>query len=295
MMGNPHMSDSAISANARDSFAKRAEHVRGRANWMRRRLLKMIVDAGQGHPGGDLSSADIVASLYFDILRIDPKNPAAPGRDRFVLSKGHCTGVLYTALAASGFFPEAELDTYLKPESRLNGHPNRAYLPGVETNTGPLGHGLPVGVGIAVAGQIDNAAYRVFVLTGDGELQEGSMWEAAMFAGHRGLGNLTVIVDRNRLQQGARTEETNSLEPLGDKWRAFGWEVVEVDGHDHAALLTVFDAAAEPRTKPRVIIANTFKGQGVSFMRDQAGWHHGVPNAEQHAQAIAELDAEMGK
>jgi transketolase len=295
MMGSPHMSDSAISANARDSFAKRAEYVRERANWMRRRLLKMIVDAGQGHPGGDLSSVDIVASLYFDILRIDPKDPAAPGRDRFVLSKGHCTGVLYTALAASGFFPEAELDTYLKPESRLNGHPNRAYLPGVETNTGPLGHGLPVGVGIAVAGQIDNAAYRVFVLTGDGELQEGSMWEAAMFAGHRELGNLTVIVDRNRLQQGARTEETNSLEPLGDKWRAFGWQVVEVDGHDHAALLAAFDAAAEPRTKPRVIIANTFKGQGVSFMRDQAGWHHGVPNAEQYAQAIAELDAEMGK
>nr|WP_206364774.1 transketolase [Sphingomonas populi] len=267
----------------------RTAHVRERANWMRRRLLAMIVDAGQGHPGGDLSAADIVASLYFDILRIDPADPSAPKRDRFVMSKGHCTGALYTALAGAGFFPEAELDTYLKPLSRLNGHPNRTYLPGVETNTGPLGHGFPVAVGIAVAGQIDKAEYRVFVLTGDGELQEGSIWEAAMFAGHRGLGNLTVIVDRNRLQQGASTEDTNQLEPLADKWRAFGWEVVEIDGHDPAILLAAFDDAAAPRTRPRCIIANTIKGKGVSFMENQAGWHHGVPNAEQYATALAEL------
>ncbi len=271
----------------------RAAYVRARANWMRRRLLRMIVDAGQGHPGGDLSSADILATLYFDILRIEGSSPTAPDRDRFVMSKGHCTGALYTALAGAGFFEEEELETYLKPESRLNGHPNRTYLPGVETNTGPLGHGLPVAVGIAVAGQIDKADYRVFALTGDGELQEGSMWEAAMFAGHRGLGNLTVIVDRNRLQQGAKTEDTNSLEPLADKWRAFGWDVVEVDGHDHKALLESFDRAAQPRSRPLVIIAGTHKGQGVSFMRDQAGWHHGVPNSEQYAQAIAELEAEM--
>lgn len=284
---------------SRDDAARtletRAMHVRERANWMRRRLLRMIVDAGQGHPGGDLSSADIIAALYFDILRIDPSSPAAPDRDRFVMSKGHCTGALYTALAGAGFFAEEELETYLKPESRLNGHPNRAYLPGVETNTGPLGHGLPVAVGIAVAGQIDKADYRVFALTGDGELQEGSMWEAAMFAGHRGLGNLTVIIDRNRLQQGAKTEDTNGLEPLADKWRAFGWDVAGVDGHDHAALLAAFDASTAPRSKPLVLIADTHKGQGVSFMRDQAGWHHGVPNAEQYAQAIAELEAEMDK
>ncbi|HWU73057.1 MAG TPA: transketolase [Sphingomonas sp.] len=286
-----HQTLRSSDANAH-TLEERAAHVRGRANWMRQRLLKMIVDAGQGHPGGDLSASDIVASLYFDILRIDPAAPNAPGRDRFILSKGHCTGALYTALAGAGFFPEAELDTYLKPESRLNGHPNRVYLPGVETNTGPLGHGFPVGVGVAVAGQIDGAGYRVFVLTGDGELQEGSMWEAAMFAGHRKLGNLTVIVDRNRLQQGARTEETNALEPLADKWRAFGWDVVEVDGHDVGALLEAFDDAAQPRDKPRVLIANTFKGNGVSYMRDQAGWHHGVPNADQLAQAIAELEAE---
>lgn len=275
----------------RSTVEDRAAHVRERASWMRRRLLKMIVDAGQGHPGGDLSCADIVAALYFDILRIDGASPAAPDRDRFVMSKGHCTGALYTALAGAGFFPEAELDTYLKPESRLNGHPNRTYLPGVETSTGPLGHGLPVAVGIAVAGQIDDADYRVFALTGDGELQEGSMWEAAMFAGHRKLGNLTVIVDRNRLQQGARTEDTNGLEPLADKWRAFGWDVVGVDGHDPVALLNVFDAAIEPRDRPLVIIADTHKGHGVSFMADQAGWHHGVPDADQYAQAIQELEA----
>lgn len=275
------------------TLESRAAYVHERANWMRRRLLRMIVDAGQGHPGGDLSSADIIAALYFDILRIEGSAPTAPDRDRFVMSKGHCTGALYTALAGAGFFEEQELETYLKPESRLNGHPNRTYLPGVETNTGPLGHGLPVAVGIAVAGQIDKADYRVFVLTGDGELQEGSMWEAAMFAGHRGLGNLTVIVDRNRLQQGAKTEDTNGLEPLADKWRAFGWEVAGVDGHDHTALLETFDRAAAPRERPLVIIADTHKGQGVSFMRDQAGWHHGVPNPEQYAQAIAELEAEM--
>jgi len=289
-----HQALRSSDANAH-TLEERAAHVRARANWMRQRLLKMIVDAGQGHPGGDLSASDIVACLYFDILRIDSANPNAPDRDRFILSKGHCTGALYTALAGAGFFPEAELDTYLKPESRLNGHPNRVYLPGVETNTGPLGHGFPVGVGVAVAGQIDRAGYRVFVLTGDGELQEGSMWEAAMFAGHRKLGNLTVIVDRNRLQQGARTEETNALEPLADKWRAFGWDVVEVDGHDVIALLKAFDDAAQPRDKPRVLIANTFKGNGVSYMRDQAGWHHGVPNADQLAQAIAELEAEKSE
>jgi transketolase len=271
----------------------RIAHVRERANWMRRRLLKMIFDAGQGHPGGDLSATDVIATLYFDILRIDPNASAAPGRDRFVLSKGHCTGALYSALAGAGFFPEAQLDTYLKPESRLNGHPNRTYLPGIETNTGPLGHGFPVATGIAIAAQIDAADYRVFVLTGDGELQEGSMWEAAMLAGHRGLGNLTLIVDRNRLQQGAGTEDTNALEPLADKWRAFGWEVVELDGHDHGALLDAFDDAAAPRSKPRCIIAHTVKGRGVSYMHDNAAWHHGVPDAGQYAQAIAELEAEL--
>ncbi|WP_347304570.1 transketolase (plasmid) [Croceibacterium sp. TMG7-5b_MA50] len=277
---------------ADNNLAARAAHVRDRALWMRRRLLHMIVDAGQGHPGGDLSATDIIASLYFDTLRIDPARPDAPDRDRFVLSKGHCTGALYTALAGAGFFAEEELDTYLRPGSRLNGHPNRLYLPGVEANTGPLGHGFPVAVGMAVAEQLDDSGYRTFALTGDGELQEGSMWEAAMFAGHRKLGKLTAIIDRNGLQQGARTEDTNSLEPLADKWRAFGWDVAEIDGHDYEVLLTTLDDAAQPREKPLAIIARTHKGQGVSYMRDQAGWHHGVPNADQFALALAELEAE---
>ena len=264
--------------------------LRRRATWMRQNVIQMIYDAKQGHPGGDLSAADILATLYFGVMRYDPAAPNDPARDRFVMSKGHCTGALYTALAGAGYFEVAELSTYLKPDSRLNGHPNRTYLPGVETNTGPLGHGLPVAVGIAIAAQIDAADYRTFVLTGDGELQEGSMWEAAMLAGHRQLDTLTAIVDRNRLQQGARTEDTNALEPLADKWRAFGWDVVEVDGHDHAALLdTLSDRSIG---KPRCVIAHTIKGRGVSYMSDQVGWHHGVPDADQYAQALAELTIE---
>ncbi|WP_093667166.1 transketolase [Sphingomonas gellani] len=254
---------------------------------MRRRSIRMVFEARQGHPGGDMSATDVLATLYFGVMRFDPANPLDPARDRFVMSKGHCTGALYTALAGAGFFPEDELSTYLRPGSRLNGHPNRTYLPGVETNTGPLGHGLPVAVGIAVAGQIDKSFHRTFVLTGDGELQEGSMWEAAMFAGHRKLDKLTVVVDRNRLQQGARTEDTNALEPLADKWRAFGWDVSEIDGHDHASLLATLEAPGTER--PRCIIANTIKGQGISFMLDQASWHHGVPTQTQFTTALEEL------
>jgi transketolase len=266
-----------------------AAFVAERANWMRRRSIQMVFEAHQGHPGGDMSATDILAALYFGVMRYDSAAPNDPGRDRFVMSKGHCTGALYTALAGAGFFPVDDLSTYMQPGSRLNGHPNRTYLPGIETNTGPLGHGFPVAVGIAIAGQIDGADYRTFVLTGDGELQEGSMWEAAMLSGHRKLGNLTVIVDRNRLQQGAGTEDTNALEPLPAKWRAFGWDVVEVDGHDHAALLDVLRAPEAPRERPLCIIAHTFKGHGISYMRDQVKWHHGVPDEEQYDQALREL------
>ena len=272
------------------TLEERAAHVREMARQVRIRSLRMVFEARQGHPGGDMSIADVLAALYFDAMRYNPANPTDPARDRFILSKGHCTGALYSTLAKAGFFPEEELSTYMQPLSRLNGHPNRSKTPGVETNTGPLGHGLPVAVGIAIAGQIDKADYRVFVATGDGELQEGSNWEAAMTAGHRKLSNLTLIVDRNRLQQGARTENTVGLEPLGDKWRAFGWDVSEVDGHDHAALLPLLDGS-QTRDKPLCIIANTIKGKGVSFMEDQASWHHGVPNAEQFAQAMKELEA----
>lgn len=272
------------------SLAERANHVREMARWIRKRSFQMVFEAQQGHPGGDMSATDVLATIYFDAMRFDPENPRDPGRDRFIMSKGHCTGAFYSTLAKAGYFPEDELSTYMAPLSRLNGHPNCTKLPGVETNTGPLGHGMPVAVGIAIAGQIDKADYRVFIITGDGELQEGSNWEAAMTAGHRKLSGLTLIVDRNRLQQGARTEETVALDPLDAKFRAFGWDVVDVDGHDIEALIPLLDGS-RPREKPLCIIANTIKGKGVSFMEDQASWHHGVPNAEQFAQAIKELDA----
>ncbi len=260
-----------------------------RALWMRRRAFQMVYEAQLGHPGGDFSAIDVMATLYFGVLRFDPKRPDWAERDRFIMSKGHATGALYTALCAAGYFPEDWLKTYMQPQSRLNGHPNRNYLPGVETNTGPLGHGMPVALGIAIAGQITNSDFRTFVLTGDGELQEGSNWEAAMTAGHRGLSNLTLIVDRNRLQQGAGTEETNSLDPLDDRFRVFGWHVEMVDGHDVAALLALLGAPVGERTKPLCIIANTVKGKGGSFMENKASWHHGVPTTEQFEQAMKEL------
>lgn len=266
-----------------------AATVAEKALWIRRRSFQMVFEARLGHPGGDFSSADILASVYFGVLRYDAENPTDPGRDRFVMSKGHCTGAFYATLAAAGYFPADELSTYMEPESRLNGHPNRNYLPGVETNTGPLGHGLPVATGIAIAGQLTGADYRTFVLTGDGELQEGSNWEAALTAGHRKLENLTLIVDRNRLQQGAATEDTAGLDPLDAKFEAFGWQVESVDGHDPAALLAVLGASPQGRGKPLCVIANTIKGKGVSFMENQVSWHHGVPNKDQYEQAMTEL------
>ncbi len=259
------------------------------ANQIRRSSLTMVHRAQLGHTGGDLSAADILATLYFGVLKFDPANPKWPARDRFIMSKGHCSGAFYSTLAIAGFFPEAELATYMQPLSRLNGHPNCVKIPGVETNTGPLGHGLPVAVGISIAAKLDNSPSRTFVLTGDGELQEGSNWEAAMSAAHYKLDNLTVIVDRNRLQQGERTENTVKLEPLADKWRAFGWEVRELNGHDHTELLTTFQQLPLAAGRPNCIIANTVKGQGVSFIQDQVGWHHRVPNDAEFAAAMQEL------
>jgi len=252
----------------------------------------MVVDAGNGHIGGDLSATDILATLYFGVLHVDPTRPNDPERDRFILSKGHCAGALYTTLAHRGFIPLDELRTFMAPLSRLNGHPDRNKVPGVETNTGPLGHGLPVGVGAAIGAQIDGARWRTFVLTGDGELQEGSNWEAAMTAGHRGLDRLTVIVDRNRFQQGDATENTVRLDPLADRWRAFGWAVAEGDGHDHAALLELFNRLPLEQGRPTCIIAHTTKGKGVSFMEDRAEWHHKVPSRDQLARALEELKDE---
>jgi len=258
-----------------------------KAQDMRRLVVGMIGKAGAGHIGGDLSVTDILATLFFSVLKLDPAAPLAPERDRFILSKGHCSAALYSALALRGFIAREQLATFLAPLSALNGHPNRRKVPGVEANTGPLGHGLPIGVGCAIAAKLAGAAWRTFVVLGDGELQEGSNWEAAMAAGHRGLDNLVAVVDRNRLQQGARTEDTNRLEPLADKWAAFGWQVVECDGHDHRALFDIFTAPRQG--KPLCVIAKTIKGKGVSFIEDRVEWHHKVPSPEQEQIAIAEL------
>jgi transketolase len=257
------------------------------ARLVRRADLQMINRAKLGHIGGDFSVSDILATLYGLVLSVDPENPTDPERDRFVLSKGHCAGALYSTLAHCGFFAESELETFAQPLSALNGHPNRTKVPGVETNTGPLGHGFPVAVGHALAAKLQGSARRTFVVLGDGELQEGSNWEAAMTASHYGLSSLTAIVDRNRLQQGARTEDTKSLEPLADKWTSFGFEVREVDGHDFGQLLTAFEPSTTGR--PVAVIANTVKGKGVSFMEDRVEWHHKVPSEEQVQAALKEL------
>jgi transketolase len=251
------------------------------ARRIRRTSLTMVHAARLGHPGGDLSAGDV--------LRIDPRDPRKADRDRFILSKGHASAALYAALAEAGFFPAGRLADYMRPLSMFNGHPDRNKVPGVEANTGPLGHGLPIGVGSAIAAKLDGAAWRTFVLTGDGELQEGSNWEAAMCAAHHGLDNLTAIVDRNRLQQGDATEQTVGLEPLADRWRAFGWAVVELDGHDIPALRSTLHAVPLAPGRPTCLIAHTHKGRGVSFMEDRVEWHHRVPSAAELDAALAEL------
>ena len=263
-----------------------------RARRIRRTSLRMVHQARLGHPGGDLSCADILAVLYFHVLQLRPDCPHDPGRDRFVLSKGHASAALYATLAERGFFPPQDLDTYMRPLSRLNGHPDRNKVPGVEANTGPLGHGLPIAVGMAAAAKLDGAAWRTFVLTGDGELQEGSNWEAIMAAAHLRLDNLTAIVDRNRLQQGDATEKTVALEPLAERWRAFGWGVVEVDGHDVDALVRAFGTLPAVGGRPTCVIAATNKGRGVSFIEDRVEWHHRVPTGDELAAALVELEGD---
>lgn len=262
--------------------------VRDLALRIRLGALDTIATAGLGHVGGDFSVTDILAVLYGGVLRVDPADPAWPDRDRFVMSKGHAAASLYTALALRGFFPESELATFAGPDSRLGGHPNRRKTPGIETNTGPLGHGLPVAVGMATGAQLAGAGWQTYVVVGDGEIQEGSNWEALMYAAHRGLSNLTLFVDRNRLQQGAGTEETNALDPLDEKIRAFGWETSVVDGHDIDALWAAIRAPRD-HGRPVAIVADTVKGKGVSFMENLAAWHHKVPSAEQVELARAEL------
>jgi transketolase len=265
----------------------RARYFERLARHIRRSVVTAIDTARAGHIGGDLSVTDILTTLFFGVLRLDPADPASPNRDRFILSKGHCAAALYSTLALRGFIAEETLATFMKPLSALNGHPNRRKVPGVEANTGPLGHGLPIAVGSAIASKLSGRNWNTYVVLGDGELQEGSNWEAAMAAGHRGLDNLLAVVDRNRLQQGARTEDTNRLEPLAEKWASFGWEVETIDGHDYGELYRVFTRPHSGR--PLCIIARTVKGKGVSFIEDLVEWHHGVPSPEQVEMAMKEL------
>ncbi|MDW3214663.1 MAG: transketolase [Ilumatobacteraceae bacterium] len=262
-----------------------------RARRIRESDLRMIYAAGLGHVGSDFSAIDVLTALYFDTLRIDPDAPEDPDRDRFVLSKGHSAGALYVTLAEAGFIPHELLETFAQPESTLNGHPNRLKVPGVEASTGPLGHGLPVAVGMAIAAKLRGASWRTFALCGDGELQEGSMWEAAMAASQFELDHLTLIVDRNGLQQGAPTEVTMRLDPLAERFASFGWMVHEVDGHDHPALAAAFAATPYADGRPNCVIARTEKGHGVSFMTDNVAWHHRVPTADEYEIALHELGA----
>ena len=270
--------------------AELVEHIAEAARQIRIQDVKLVHYAGAGHIGGDFSAIDILATLYGAVLNITPETADSPERDRFILSKGHVAGALYTTLAAFGFIEVAELATFLKPLTRLNGHPNRRKVPGVEANTGPLGHGLPIAVGHALSAKLDVSLRRTYVLTGDGELQEGSNWEAMMAASQYQLDHLTVIVDRNRLQQGATVKETNDLDPLQDKAAAFGFAVVEVNGHDHGELLDVLSAVPFRPSKPTFVIAHTHKGHPISFMSNNVAWHHKVPSADQLTLALDELE-----
>ncbi|MCC5806878.1 MAG: transketolase [Opitutales bacterium] len=257
----------------------------------RRSVLKWIKHAGAGHTGGSLSCVDILNVLYNRILNVAPDTFGDPMRDRYVQSKGHSVEALFVVLADQGFYPEAELETLCRYQSHFVGHPTRK-VPGVEQNTGALGHGLSVAVGMALAAKLDGAPYRVFTLLGDGELAEGSNWEAAMSGAHYNLDNLTAIVDCNTLQITGRTHEVMNNEPLDEKFAAFGWAVRRVDGHDFTALTEALEKPLEPG-KPSVVIAMTRKGRGVSFMEDVGKWHHGVPDDVEYAKAITEIDEQL--
>ena len=266
------------------------EQIAAKAREIRRKVIRTNVHAGQGHTGADLSEADILASLYFRILNIGKDRLSDPDRDRLILSKGHGVCGLYCTLAEAGYLDEKLLETYLQFDSKLPGHPVRQKTPGIELNTGALGHGMAVAAGLALAAKKGNRTYRVFIVTGDGELQEGSNWEAAMAAAQFKLDNLIWIVDRNTLQLADRTEKIMALEPLDEKFKAFGFDVHKTDGNDPAKLIAVVEGLDMTCGKPHVIIARTTKGKGVSFIEDSAPWHHRIPTDEELASAIKELE-----
>ena len=258
-------------------------------------VIEGVFNAKSGHPGGSLSIADILTYLYFEHMNVDPKNPKDENRDRFVLSKGHTAPALYAVLANRGFFPVSELKNLRKPGSMLQGHPSMNRTPGIDMSTGSLGQGISTAVGMALAGKIDKKDYRVYTVLGDGEIEEGQVWEAAMFAAAKGLDNLCAVVDNNNLQIDGSVAEVNSPYPIPEKFRAFGWNVIEIYGHSFDEIDAAFKAAAEFKGKPTAIIAKTVKGEGVSFMEDQCSWHGTAPNAEQYEQAMNELKAKLAE
>ncbi len=261
-----------------------------KARILRRLVIETIYRAQSGHPGGSLSLADIMAALYFHELRVDPQNPKSPQRDRMILSKGHAAPVWYCALAEAGFFPHSELEHLRKIDSLLQGHPCLS-IPGVDLTTGSLGLGLSGGVGIAIGAKMRGSSARTYVILGDGELDEGQVWEAAMAAAHFKLDNLTAILDRNRFQNDGSTSEAMETEPLSDKWHSFGWNVVEIDGHSIPSILGAFDIARATKGKPTMILAHTIKGKGVSYLIDKPELHYTPPNSEQYRAAMEELEA----
>lgn len=265
------------------------EFLEGKAKEVRREIIKMLAEAGSGHPGGSLSCADIMTALYFEEMNIDTTDINMLDRDYFVMSKGHAAPALYATLAIRGYFPVEDLATLRKLGSPLQGHPVRGKVPGIEVSTGSLGQGVSVAVGIAKGLKLDKAQNRVFALLGDGETQEGQVWEAMMFAGHYKLDNFVAIIDRNRLQIDGATTDVLSPEPLDAKLEAFGFNVIVIDGHNMDEILAAFAEADNFMGKPTAIVANTIKGKGVSFMEDVAGWHGQAPKVEQKEQALAEL------
>ena len=260
-----------------------------KAHILRKLVIQMLSEAKSGHPGGSLSCADIIAALYFNVLRHDPRKPDWPQRDRFHLSKGHACPVLYAALAEAGYFPRKELMKLRKLGALLQGHPDRR-TPGIEVASGSLGQGLSIGLGMVLAGRLDKIPYRVFVLLGDGEIQEGNVWEAAMAAAHFKADNLCAIVDYNGFQIDGKVSEVMGIEPLPDKWLSFGWHVIQIDGHNIEQILQAFAETAKVKDKPSVIIAKTVKGKGVSFMEHVVDFHGRTPNDEETKQALKELE-----
>lgn len=256
---------------------------------VRRDIVRMIGEAGGGHPGGSLSAVEIVTCLYFNIMHVDPEDPKWPDRDRFVMSKGHASALLYAELAERGYFPVEKLSTFRRPWGKLAGHPDMTKVPGVEMTTGSLGQGLSVANGMAIAAKYDKKDYRIYVLLGDGEIQEGQVWEAAMTAAHYKLDNLTAFVDRNSLQIDGPTEEIMGVEPLADKWTSFGWHVIEINGHDIKQILDAVEEAKNTKGKPTMVIAKTIKGKGVSFMENKVEWHGKAPAGELYIKAMKEL------